>query len=198
MTNIPSLAIPVDRTGLRIRPHHGAAGIVRRLVWHDVVVATLHVDVALDCRLHGGGDPIERAGEVLRHLVVVVAKIVAHADERASKRVLVGRVEVEKILAVRIVAARGADAERVIVPFGRRPFPIATPTRGAGRYRPCQNRPPVCGAGRNPGAAEEPKPRVIKVVAVEVVDIGAMRADAMNGLISLLSKNTVTPLPLIW
>src|SRR5258707_12207410 len=100
---------------------------------HEVVIATSNRDVSLDRRLHPGCDPIEHAAEVLRHLVVVVAEIVAHADEGASKRILVSRIEVEKILAVRIVAARGANAERMIVPCGGSPFPIAPPSGCSGR-----------------------------------------------------------------
>src|SRR5262245_18231042 len=155
IVGVPGLAVAIDRAGLRIRAHHGAAGVVRRLVGHHVVIAPAHIDVAFDRRLHRGRDAIEHRAHVLRHLVIVVAEIVAHADERPAERILVGRIEIEKILAVRVVAAGSADGEGVIVPFRRCLLPLASPTRRARRHRPREDRAAVGGAGRNPGAAEE-------------------------------------------
>ena len=77
---------------------------------------------------------------------------------------------------MRIVAARRTDIEGVVVPFGRRLLPFPAPARRAWRHRPGKDRPSVGGAGRDPGAAEEAESGVIEIVAVEVVDIGAVGA----------------------
>src|SRR5262249_39885113 len=72
-----------------------------------------------------------------------------------------------------VVAAGRADAEGVVVPLGGRLLPLTPPARRAGWHRPRLNRTAIRGAGRNPRPAEEAKPGMVEIVAVEIVDVHA-------------------------
>src|SRR5262249_59989717 len=62
-----------------------------------------------------------------------------------------------------------------MVPLGGGALPLPPPGGRAGRHWPRQDRPAVRGAALDPGTAEEAETAVVEIVAVEVVDIGAVR-----------------------
>ena len=80
-------------------------------------------------RVHRADDPFELADEVARHGVVIIGAIIGHANQRPAECVLVGRIEVHKIVAVGIDRALGIKARIATVPFDGRLLPSCAPPR---------------------------------------------------------------------
>ena len=172
IVGVPGLQIAVHHARLRIGAHHRAAGVVGRLVRHDVEVLRPRMHVVVR-RVHRLDDGLELGQQEARHLVVVVGEVVGQPQQRPAERILVGRVEVDEVLAVGI--DRALRVERaVVVPLRPSPASNPSPSRGV-----------PCGTGRSAigaavravagdiAAAEEAQAGVIEVVAVEVVDAHA-------------------------
>src|SRR4029078_3385091 len=62
MRNVPMLQVAVENAVPRVRTHDRTAGVVRRLVWRDVVMSLTGIAPDLP-RLHGPGDLLCLAGQ---------------------------------------------------------------------------------------------------------------------------------------
>src|SRR5262249_29965566 len=114
---IPALQISIERAGLGIGAHDGAAVEMRRLVRGHVVgsFARFLID---DARAHCPYDLGIFVGHELGGLELVLVEVDGHAHERPTETIGVGRIEIEIDVTIAIEAAvnaPGFDTAQVIV-----------------------------------------------------------------------------------
>src|SRR6185437_9912532 len=97
--------------------------------------------------------------------------------------VAVVRVEIEQVVLVRGRLALEADADDALVVLLNRRLPVAPEGRDAGWHTQALDRPRTALADGDRAAADEPEPRVVEVVGVEVVDRDRVRAGAHVALV---------------
>ena len=128
-------------------------------------------------RVHGFGDVVDDLRGVCAHLCSFVLVVERHAHQRLAKRIAIGRIEIEAIVAVRHHTAARVDRHRGLVPFRGRGLPCLAPLRRAARHRPVADRQHGIEAARHVVAADKVMRPAIEVpVDVEVVDRGVRAA----------------------
>src|SRR5262245_2820624 len=75
-----------------------------------------------------------------------VGVVVGHADERTAERILVGRIEVEEVVAARVAAALRRKAHRAPVPLDRASGGRSSACRRRRHPRPARTRPSAASA----------------------------------------------------
>nr|GEZ34032.1 hypothetical protein [Tanacetum cinerariifolium] len=162
----------VHRTVLRVSAHDEAANDVRRLIRRAVPVPLLGIGHHLP-RVHALGNLADLAGDVRRHLAVVLREVEGDTQQRTAQRILVGRVE-RQVVGARCIAARfTADGHGAGVVLDRGFFPFRTPRRGAGRERARVDGRSADRGYPGAAAADETQTGVVEVVVVELVDAHA-------------------------
>ncbi|MCY1241813.1 hypothetical protein D9M72_547350 [compost metagenome] len=163
---------------LKSRRHHARCGVgahdrstrgVRCLVLARIEVALPRLRCTDRGGTHGARDPGGLVRDVLAHPVIVLVKVEGHAQQRQAVGVAVRRIEVEVVLAVRVVAAVHRDVEGVRIPVGVGLLPRRSPVGRSGRVEPGIDGTAVRHVRVDVAAAEEAEPCVIEVVAVELV-----------------------------
>ena len=113
---------------------------MRRLVWHDRPRFGARHRLVQMRRIHGPRQRVDNGGGMPPHLVLVVLVVERHAHQRQAERILVGRIEIEIVVAVRHHAAARADVHGGLVPFRGRRLPRFAPLGRAARHRPIADR----------------------------------------------------------
>src|SRR5207245_832774 len=123
-------------------------------------------------RAHGLADLGRLVSDVHAHLVLVLAPVESHAQQRQAVGVAVGRVEIQIVAAIALARTLDGDGTRAGEVFRDGLLPLRSPARRPRRYRAHFDRPCRARATVDVAAADESQPRVVEVVAVEVVDTG--------------------------
>ncbi len=116
---------------------------IRWVVWYTGGIEVVAEVLALAddrLRVHRFGDLAHLAGHVLRHPDVVVLPVEGHAQQRLAVGVLVGRIEVEVVVAVGHGARRGRPSTRCGCRHPRPPLSTRCPRSAC---RAASARPPI-------------------------------------------------------
>src|SRR5262249_23694632 len=139
-------------------------------------------------RAHSLDDLGVAVGEKLAHLELVLMEIVRQPDQRPAEAILVGRVEVDMIIAIAIVGGMdtgsGIHRAEIVVLYGLLPF--GAPSGRSRRRQRVLDGPSARLDVAQIAAAHETMRAVVEIVAIELVDAHADRAGSDEGIEDVL------------